>query len=106
MEAKLKALVQRCAGFRCESCKFPERFAGLRFQKDHIIAKKSPIETREGQIIGTNLRVSRGTGFNPRLHEPNVIRIVANAWPGAEAPDFLGRCRRKMRPKIVPKPLF
>ena len=37
MDARLKAEVRRRAGFCCEYCQFPERFAELRFQVDHIV---------------------------------------------------------------------
>lgn len=40
MDARLKAQVRRRARFRCEYCQFPERFAGLSFQIDHIIARQ------------------------------------------------------------------
>jgi 5-methylcytosine-specific restriction endonuclease McrA len=40
MTAALKALVRRRAQFRCEYCRFPERLAELRFQLDHILARK------------------------------------------------------------------
>ena len=40
MQRQLVESVRRRAGFRCEYCHFPERFSGLNFQTDHIIAEK------------------------------------------------------------------
>jgi len=40
MQRELVELVRSRAGFRCEYCHFPERFSGLNFQIDHIIAEK------------------------------------------------------------------
>ena len=40
MTAKLREKVRRQASGRCEYCRLPERVSPLRFQVDHIIAKK------------------------------------------------------------------
>ena len=40
MQRELVEQVRRRAGFRCEYCHFPERFSGLNFQIDHVIAEK------------------------------------------------------------------
>ena len=40
MQRQLVELVRLRAGFRCEYCHFPERFGGLNFQIDHVIAEK------------------------------------------------------------------
>lgn len=40
MDASLKARVRRRARFRCEYCQFPERFAELSFQIDHVVARQ------------------------------------------------------------------
>jgi len=40
MDARLKNLVRRRAGFRCEYCHLPEAVAELPFQFDHIIAQQ------------------------------------------------------------------
>lgn len=40
MQRRLVELVRQRAAFRCEYCHFPERFAGLNFQIDHVIAEK------------------------------------------------------------------
>ena len=40
MQRQLAELVRLRARFRCEYCHFPERFTGLNFQIDHVIAEK------------------------------------------------------------------
>jgi len=40
MQRQLVELVRQRAVFRCEYCHFPERFTGLNFQIDHVIAEK------------------------------------------------------------------
>jgi len=40
METALDELVRSRAGGRCEFCRFPEAFAELPFQLDHIIARQ------------------------------------------------------------------
>jgi hypothetical protein len=40
MEAALEAWVRQRANGRCEYCHFPERFAELPFQMDHIVARQ------------------------------------------------------------------
>jgi hypothetical protein len=53
MQRQLVDLVRRRAAFRCEYCQFPERFTGLNFQMDHIIAEK-----HGGPTDGDNLALS------------------------------------------------
>ena len=40
MEQSLYEQVQRRAGDRCEYCRVPREFDPLRFQVDHIVARK------------------------------------------------------------------
>jgi hypothetical protein len=40
METALRETLRSRAGGRCEYCHLPERFATLRFQLDHVIARK------------------------------------------------------------------
>jgi hypothetical protein len=40
MSPRLRNLVRRRAGFRCEYCHLPENVAELRFQVDHVVAAK------------------------------------------------------------------
>jgi hypothetical protein len=40
MTAKTREEVRRQAGGKCEYCHLPERFSPLRFQVDHVVAKK------------------------------------------------------------------
>jgi hypothetical protein len=53
MQRQLVELVRRRAAFRCEYCHFPERFSGLNFQIDHVIAEK-----HGGPTDGENLALS------------------------------------------------
>ena len=40
MDAALEALVRQRASERCEYCRFPEAFAELPFQIDHVVARQ------------------------------------------------------------------
>ena len=40
MDAALQEALRQRADSRCEYCHLPERFATLRFQQDHVIARK------------------------------------------------------------------
>lgn len=53
MQRQLVELVRLRAGFRCEYCHFPERFTGLNFQIDHVIAEK-----HSGPTVSENLALS------------------------------------------------
>jgi hypothetical protein len=50
MDEGLREEVRRRAGFRCEYCQFPERFAELHFQLDHIVSQQ-----HGGLAVATNL---------------------------------------------------
>lgn len=52
-DARLREEVRQRAGFRCEYCQFPEPFAELRFQVDHIFPQQ-----HGGQTVATNLALS------------------------------------------------
>ena len=81
MERHLVELARERALFRCEYCHFPEQFAGLNFQIDHIIAEKHRGPTQSENLAlsciycnsykGTNLSgVDPVTGRITRLFHP------------------------------------
>jgi len=81
MERHLVELARKRAVFRCEYCHFPERFTGLNFQIDHIIAAKHRGPTSSENLAlsciycnaykGANLSgIDRVTGKITRLFHP------------------------------------
>lgn len=78
MERQLVELVRRRAGFRCEYCHFPERFSGLNFQMDHIIAEKhgGPTESENLALSCIYCNSFKGpnlSGVDPITHE--IVRL-------------------------------
>jgi hypothetical protein len=53
MQRELVQFVHQRAAFRCEYCHFPQRFAGLNFQIDHVIPEK-----HGGVTVADNLALS------------------------------------------------
>ncbi len=87
MRAELKALVRRRARYRCEYCHFPERFAELRFQFDHIVARK-----HGGRAIAENLalacfRCNSHKGPNLSGTDPDTGKIQRLFHPRHDAWD-------------------
>src|SRR6266571_6254680 len=64
MDARLRAQVRRRARFRCEYCQFPERFAGLRFQLDHVIARQHAGPTKLANLALACFRCNSHKGPN------------------------------------------
>ena len=97
---KLKAQVRRRARFRCEYCQFPERFAELSFQTDHIIARQHSGKNDAANLAlacfrcnshkGTNLAgIDPQSGLLARLFHPREDAWSENfAWRG---PTLTGR---------------
>jgi hypothetical protein len=76
MEAWLKAVVQRRVGFRCEYCQFPERFAELRFQVDHVIPQQHGGATVEENLAWACFRCNKHKGPNLAGIDPATGQIV------------------------------
>jgi hypothetical protein len=68
MDAALEGLVRQRAGGRCEYCHFPEVFAELPFQFDHIIARQ-----HGGATESENLALA--CGFCNRYKGPNLSGV-------------------------------
>jgi len=95
MTAALKGLVRRRAQFRCEYCHFPERLSELRFQLDHILARKHGGPTSAENLAfacfrcnshkGPNLSgIDPTTGKAERLFHPRADDWAAHfQWRGA-----------------------
>ena len=64
MDARLKAEVRQRAGARCEYCWFPEAFAELRFQVDHIIPQQHGGPTTSANLAWSCLRCNKHKGPN------------------------------------------
>jgi hypothetical protein len=76
MDARLRAAVRRRAGFRCEYCMFPERFAELRFQVDHIIPQQHDGPTVSANLAWSCLRCNQHKGPNLSGIDPVTGRAV------------------------------
>jgi len=80
MERRLKEEIRRRAGGRCEYCRFPERFAELRFQVDHIIPEQHGGPTSPDNLALSCFRCNKykrdGGGRSAQLEEfPSALEI-------------------------------
>jgi 5-methylcytosine-specific restriction endonuclease McrA len=76
MQRQLVELVRRRAGFRCEYCQFPERFSGLNFQIDHIIAEKHGGPTDSANLAFSCIYRNSYKGANLSDIDPVTREIV------------------------------
>ena len=76
MDARLKAEVRRRAGFRCEYCQFPERFAELRFQVDHIVPQQHGGPGLSANLAWSCLRCNKHKGPNLSGIDPVTGQVV------------------------------
>jgi len=76
VDARLKALVRRRAQFRCEYCHVPERFAELRFQADHIVARQHGGPTRAANLALACFRCNSHKGPNLSGIDPQSAQVV------------------------------
>ncbi len=63
-EKAMYEAVARRAGFRCEYCHLPERWASLPFQVDHVIAEKHGGQTRLDNLAFSCLHCNSFKGPN------------------------------------------
>ena len=88
MDARLKLKVRRRARFRCEYCLFPERFAELRFQVDHIIAQQHAGPTILENLAWACFRCNSHKGTNLSGVDPESAQVVrlfhprSDVWAG------------------------
>src|SRR2546423_3999825 len=76
MPVRLNLLAQQRAGFRCEYCHFPERFAELRFQLDHIRAEQHGGPSVLAKVAWCCLRCNKHKGPNLSGVDPRTNRVV------------------------------
>jgi hypothetical protein len=76
MDARLRQTVRDRAGYRCEYCHFPERFAELPFQTDHIIAEQHGGPTVEDNLALACARCNRYKGPNLSGIDPETGTIT------------------------------
>ena len=76
MDARLKAKVRRRAGFCCEYCRFPERFAELRFQVDHIVPQQHGGPTVSDNLAWSCLPCNKHKGPNLSGIDPATGQVV------------------------------
>jgi hypothetical protein len=96
MPADLRPTLRERAGGRCEYCQLPERFAVLRFQQDHIVARKhrGPLALENLAWACADCNAHKGSnlsGIDPqsgaldRLFHPRVDRWAEHfRWDGPE----------------------
>jgi len=76
VDARLKAKVRRRAGFCCEYCRFPERFAELRFQVDHIVPQQHGGPTVSANLAWSCLPCNKHKGPNLSGIDPVTGQVV------------------------------
>ena len=76
MQRQLVELVRQRAGLRCEYCHFPERFSGLNFQIDHIIAEKHGGQTESENLALSCIYCNSYKGANLSGIDPVIGQIV------------------------------
>jgi len=84
MAARLREDVRRRAGFRCEYCQFPERWAELRFQLDHIIPEQHGGPTVPDNLAWSCLRCNKHKGPNLSGLDSKTGQIVRLFNPRAD----------------------
>jgi hypothetical protein len=78
-------MVRRRAKFRCEYCLFPEHLAELRFQIDHIIAKKHAGRGTAPNLALACFRCNSHKGANISGVDPVSAQIVRLFHPRQDA---------------------
>ena len=87
MEAGLKAEIQQRAAYRCEYCHFPDRFAELRFQIDHIVPQQHGGPTVRRNLAWSCLRCNKHKGPNLSGIDPQTGQMARlfnpreDVWP-------------------------
>jgi hypothetical protein len=76
VDPRLKAQVRLRARFCCEYCQFPERFAELRFQVDHIIPQQHGGPTVSANLAWSCLRCNKHKGPNLSGIDPTTGQVV------------------------------
>lgn len=97
MTPRLKALVRRRAARRCEYCHFPEPFAELGFQVDHVVARKHGGRGRAENLAFACFRCNTHKGPNLTGLDPLTGHITRLFNPRA---DTWGEHFRWSGPKL------
>lgn len=90
MQRELAELIRHRASFRCEYCHFTDRFSGLNFQIDHIIAEKHGGLTESENLAFSCIYCNSYKGANLSGIDPVTREIVRLFHP--------------LRPPGVPRP--
>src|SRR5438552_17403965 len=85
MAPYLVELARKRALFRCEYCHFPERFSGLNFQIDHIIARKHRGPTNAENLALTCIYCNSYKGPNLSGIDPVTGKIARLFHPRLDA---------------------
>src|SRR5262245_28947050 len=76
MQRQLVELIRQRAGLRCEYCHFPERFSGLNFQVEHVIAEKHGGPTESENLAFSCIYCNSYKGANLSGIDPVTREIV------------------------------
>ncbi len=76
IERRLREAVRQRADSRCEYCQFPEAFAELRFQIDHIVPQQHGGATEAGNLAFACLRCNKHKGPNLSGIDPESGGVV------------------------------
>lgn len=85
MNARLREELRRRADGRCEYCHFPERWAELRFQADHVVAAQHGGTATLGNLAWACLRCNKHKGPNLAGVDPQTRQTVRLFNPRADA---------------------
>jgi hypothetical protein len=83
MDVRLREEVRQRAGGRCEYCLFPEPFAELRFQVDHIIPQQHGGPTSLENLAFSCFRCNKCKGPNLSGIDPDTGQIIGLFNPRA-----------------------
>jgi 5-methylcytosine-specific restriction endonuclease McrA len=76
MEPALQEAIRGRAGYRCEYCRFPERFAELPFHLDHVISQQHGGPTSPDNLAFACCHCNRYKGPNLSGIDPQTNQVV------------------------------
>jgi len=83
--AQLRRAIEQRAGYRCEYCLLPQRFAFHKHEPDHLVPMQHGGETEEGNLALACLRCNRYKGPNVGSFDPLTGRLVPFFHPRSQS---------------------